>query len=113
MIWLGQGQGGQANQWQQLIVLLLPLLIIMVVMQFFMGTSAAKEKKKRDEKIASMKKNDTVVTIGGIIGTFVSASEDRSEVTIKVDDNTRLKLQASAIRDVLPKKGESEAKDKT
>ena len=33
--------------------------------------------------IRSLKKNDAVVTIGGIIGSVVSVSEDGAEVTLK------------------------------
>jgi preprotein translocase subunit YajC len=41
----------------------------------------------------------------------VSVSEDKNEVTIRVDDNTRLKMQASAIREVVVR--ESKEKEKS
>lgn len=85
-------------------------LAIFMVVQLLFGRSDSKERARRDQMIGSLKKNDPVVTIGGILGHVVSVSEDRREVTIRVDDNTRLKMQASAIREVLVK--ENKEKDK-
>lgn len=50
--------------------------------------------------------------MGGIIGSVVSVSEDRSEVILKVDDNSRIKFRSDAIREVIrknetPKEGET------
>lgn len=87
-------------------------LVIFMVVQLLFGRSDTKEKAKRDKMIGSLKKNDPVVTIGGILGNVVSVSEDKSEVTIRVDDNSRLKVQAGAIREVLVRENK-EAKEKT
>jgi preprotein translocase subunit YajC len=92
--------------------LLLPLVAIFILYHFVIARPQRREQAKRDELIKSLKKNDPVVTIGGIIGTVVSVSEDGSEVTVRVDDNTRIKFRRDAIRDVIrkgepPKEGES------
>ncbi|WP_437225650.1 preprotein translocase subunit YajC [Planctomicrobium sp. SH661] len=79
-------------------------LVIFMVVQMIFGRSDSKEKAKREAFIGSLKKNDPVVTIGGILGSVVSVSEDKTEVTIRVDDNTRLKMQATAIRESLASK---------
>jgi preprotein translocase subunit YajC len=76
-------------------------LVIFMFVQLLFGRSDTKEKAKRDEMIGALKKNDPVVTIGGILGHVVSVSDDRQEVTIRVDDNTRIKFQASAVRQSL------------
>ena len=62
-----------------------------------------KERAKRQDMLKSLKKNEPVVTIGGIIGTVVNVTEDGEEVTVRVDDNTRLKLRRDAIREVIVK----------
>jgi preprotein translocase subunit YajC len=94
-------EGGDA--WTQFMIIMIPVLLFMIVMQMFFGRSDAREKARREALLASLKKHDPVVTIGGILGTVVSVSEDKSEVTIKVDDNTRLKMQATAVRPLPPK----------
>jgi preprotein translocase subunit YajC len=86
-------------------------VLIFMVVQLLFGRSDSKEKAKRDKMIGALKKNDPVVTIGGILGNVVSVSEDKNEVTIRVDDNTRLKMQASAIREVVVR--ESKEKEKS
>lgn len=82
-----------------MLILFGPPLLLLFVMQTIFGRSDSKDKAKRDELVSGLKKNDPVVTIGGILGSVVSVSEDKQTVTIKVEDNTRLKMQASAIRE--------------
>ncbi len=92
----------QGTIWTTLI-LFGPPVILLFIMQTMFGRNDNKDKTKQNEFIATLKKNDPVVTIGGIYGTFISVSEDKTEVTIKVDENSRLKMQASAIRQVSAK----------
>jgi len=101
----------EASPMGPFMVYLMGGLAIFMVVNLLFGRSDSKEKARRDTFIGGLKKNDTVVTIGGIIGTVASISEDKSEVTIKVDDTTRLKMQASAIRE-LPAQKAKETKPK-
>ena len=94
----------------QMLLLFGPPILLLFFMQTFFGRNDAKEKAKRDEMVKGLKKNDPVVTIGGIIGNVVSVSEDKQSVTIKVDDNTRLKMQASAIREMVSRDGKDSDK---
>ena len=50
----------------------------------------------------SLKKNDRVVTVGGIHGTIVSTSSESSIVTIRIDEqnNTKIKVNRTAISKV-------------
>jgi preprotein translocase subunit YajC len=82
---------------------LIPFVIIILMYQLIVARPQRREQAKRDELMKSLKKNDPVVTIGGIIGSVVSVSEDGSEVTVKVDDNSRIKFRRDAIRDVIRK----------
>jgi len=89
---------------------LLPMIIVIVFLyQFIIARPQRKEQAKRDELLSSLKKNDPVVTIGGIIGTVVSVTEDGSEITVKVDDNTRMRFRRDAIRDVIRKEDPEKA----
>ena len=93
-----KAEGNSINQW---LLIFGPPILLLFLLQTFFGQNDAKEKAKRNEMVAGLKKNDTVVTIGGIIGSVVSISEDKQTVTIKVDENTRLKMQAGAIRETV------------
>src|SRR5262245_60587463 len=83
----GAGNGGPPD-FKGFLILMMGGLAILMIVQFLFGRSDVKEKAKREQFIGSLKKNDPVVTIGGILGNVVSVSEDKREVTIKVDDNT-------------------------
>lgn len=58
---------------------------------------ARRQEQAQKALLASLKKNDKVQTIGGILGTVVSVSEKEDEVVIKVDDNARLRMIKSSI----------------
>jgi preprotein translocase YajC subunit len=45
-----------------------------------------------------------VVTIGGLIGSVVSLTEDRKEVTLKIADNTRVRVLRTAIQSIVSSK---------
>ncbi len=81
-----------------MLVIMLPLA---AVWYFLILAPQNKERASRKKTLDSLKKNDSVVTIGGILGTVVNLSEDGQEVTIRVDDNARLKMRRDAIREVV------------
>lgn len=95
----GNAPAAGGNPLSQLFVLLMPLLLVMFVMQFF-GNNPRKQQERQINLLKGLKKNDPVVTIGGIRGNFVSLSEDGTEVTIQVAENTRMRFEPTAIRSV-------------
>ncbi len=85
-----------------------PLILIAVVFYLLLWKPQRKEQAARDAMLTALKKNDKVVTIGGIIGSVANISGDGQEVTLKVDDNTRIKFIRSSIQRVLTSEGEAE-----
>lgn len=77
------------------------LILMLVVFYAIMLSGSRKEKKKRQEMLAAVKKNDRVMTIGGIIGSVVAVND--AEVTLKVDESANVKITfiRSAIQRVL------------
>lgn len=83
---------------------LLPLFAVFGLFIYFMLIRPqSKERKKFEALLASIKKNDRVVTKGGIIGTVASVRDD--EMTLKVDEssNTKITFRRDAIAHVLSK----------
>lgn len=75
---------------------------------YFLVLAPEKRRKAEEEKKRSaVKKNDRVITVGGIHGTVASAAPDDEVVTIKVDGNTRLKVSRSAIAQVVTESDEN------
>lgn len=73
------------------------LLVLMLVMLFILFRGPRKKQQEHKKMVQSLKKNDKVRTIGGIIGTVVDIKDD--EITLKVDEsnNTKIKVAPSAI----------------
>jgi preprotein translocase subunit YajC len=80
--------------------MILPLVATMALMYFLLMRPEQKKRKEMAELLANLKKNDKVVTIGGILGTVVAASPDAKFVTIRVDEGTKLRILRSAISQV-------------
>jgi preprotein translocase subunit YajC len=80
-------------QWLNLLFIVAMFLLIYLVL--FRGPQ--KKQQQQKHMIKSLKKNDKVRTIGGIIGTIVDIQDD--EVTLKVDEsnNTKIKIAPGAI----------------
>jgi len=91
---------------------MLPLLGIAVVFYFLIMRPQRREQANKEAMLAALKKNDKVVTIGGMIGTVANISPDGQEVTLKVDDNTRIKMTRSSIQRVSGGEAEGSAEPK-
>ena len=78
---------------------------IIVIMYFIMFREPKKRQRQQQQMIQTLKKNDKVRTIGGILGTVVDVKDD--EVTLKIDEsnNTKIKVVASAIGKNLSNEG--------
>jgi preprotein translocase subunit YajC len=101
------GQPGQPHQdLGQLLTGIFPMLVILFVfMYLFAIRPQRKQEQEKKTMLDSVKKNDRVVTIGGIHGS-VSAVKAET-VLLTVADNVQLKFNKSAIQKIL-RKGESE-----
>ncbi|MGR3293442.1 MAG: preprotein translocase subunit YajC [Candidatus Scalindua sp.] len=87
----------------------LPLMVIMFAVMYFLIIRPQKQKeKKRKAMISNVRKQDKVVTAGGVHGVVVSVKEN--EVIVRVDDakDVKIKVDKSALTSVSPPKGEKE-----
>jgi preprotein translocase subunit YajC len=99
---------GEPKQSSPDLLMFAPLILIAVVFYLLLWKPQRKEQAVREAMLSALKKNDRVATIGGIIGTVANISTDGQEVTLKVDDNTRIKFVRSSIQRVLGAEGEAE-----
>ena len=75
----------------------LSFILIMVILYFFMLRPQAKKQKEKETMINNLNKGDKVVTMGGIIGTVNGFKEKGRLITLKVDNNTIITLNKSAV----------------
>jgi len=96
-----------------ILTFLWPFLVIGLLFYFLM---IRPEKRKRADVANmqdSLKKNDRIVTVGGILGVVVNTQAGTNEVTIRVDDNnnTRLRVVRSSISRVITDEKSDQKKD--
>ncbi len=92
----------------------LPMFVMFgLIFYFLMIRPQGKEKKRRQGMLDALKKNDRVVTIGGIVGIVTTVRDD--EVTLKVDEssNTKITFSRSAIQRVMNASTELAGDEKT
>ena len=83
---------------------MLPAFVAIGFLFYFMILLPERRKQKSHRmQLEGLKKNDRVVTIGGIYGTVMNVQRDTDEVTIKVDEasNTKLRMTLSSIARVV------------
>jgi preprotein translocase subunit YajC len=89
-----------------------PLFLIMAIMYFLLIRPQQQQAKKLREKINAVRRGDTVVTAGGILGRVVKApAADDAEVTVEIADGVQVKILKSTLSDVRAK-GEPVEADK-
>ncbi len=81
--------------------LFIGLILMLVVFDAVVLSGNRKQKRKQQEMLNNVKRNDRVMTIGGIIATVVGV--DGNEITLKVDESANVKIRVirGAIQKVL------------
>jgi preprotein translocase subunit YajC len=77
-----------------------PLVLItgvVMMIYFVLILPGRRRDQERKTLLSGLSKNDKVLTTGGIYGTVVAVSDKEDEVTVKVDDNVRLKMVKDSI----------------
>ena len=84
--------------------LLVPTMLIIGIMYFLMIRPQQKRLKEHRDMVASIRRGDTIVTSGGIIGQ-VAKVEDQ-ELQVEIADGVKIRLLRSTISEV---RGKGEA----
>jgi len=83
---------------------LLPVILIFIIFYFLLIRPQKKMQDQHKKMISSLKKNDEVITSGGIYGTITNVKDDT--VTLKVDDDVKIEVQKNSISIMKRKAGE-------
>ncbi len=93
-----QGAGGGSD----LFVTMLPFLLIFVIMYFLIIRPQRQQAKQRDEMLKAIRRGDTVVTGGGVIGK-VTKVIDEHELEIQIAKDVKVRAQRNLVADVRSK----------
>ena len=91
-----QAAGGMPGG--DLISMILPLVMIMGVFWFLLIRPQQKRLKEHRDMVASIRRGDTVVTSGGIIGKV--AKVDENELQVEIADGVKIKVVRSTVSEV-------------
>ncbi len=80
-----------------------PIILIFVVFWFLLIRPQQQKQKQHQAMLAAVRRNDRVVTGGGIVGTVTKVSADDNELTVEIADNVRVKVLRYTISEVLSK----------
>lgn len=82
-----------------LINMLVPLLMVLPIFYFLLWRPQQQRIKQQRAMIDAVKRGDTVVTTGGLVGTVVKVRDD-GEVEVEIAKDTRVRVVKGAIADV-------------
>jgi preprotein translocase subunit YajC len=81
---------------------IIPYLLIFLIFYFLVIRPQKTKQKEQKEMINGLKKNDDVVTAGGMHGTVVLVKE--KTVVIRVDDNVKIEFDKESVSSVVKTK---------
>jgi preprotein translocase subunit YajC len=104
----GPGAGGMGG----IGTLLLPFAMIFVLFYFLILRPEKRKQAEHKTLLEAIKKNDRVVTIGGIYGVVTNVLREEDRVTLRIDEanNTKIDVTFNAIGRVLGEEPEAEKK---
>jgi preprotein translocase subunit YajC len=90
-----QSAGGGSD----FIIQLVPILLMFVIFSLFLLRPQQQRAKAHREMVANLRRGDTVVTSGGIIGKVTKVRDD-SEIEVEIAENTRVRVIRATVAEV-------------
>ena len=95
-------QTGSPFGGDNMLVSLLPFILIFVIMYFLILRPQQKRVKQHAEMVKNVRRGDTVVTSGGLIGKVTKVIDDE-QVEVELADEIRVRQMRSMLADVRAK----------
>jgi preprotein translocase subunit YajC len=92
------GNGGGND----MIVSLLPFVLIFVIMYFLILRPQQKRVKQHQDLVKNLRRGDTVITSGGLIGKVTKVIDD-DQVEVEIADGVRVRQMRGMVTDVRAK----------
>ena len=98
-----QSAGGGAD----IVMSILPFILIFVIMWFLIIRPQRTQMKAREAMLSNIRRNDTIVTGGGVVGKVTKVIDD-TELEVEIAKETKVRVMRSMVADVRTK-GEAPA----
>jgi preprotein translocase subunit YajC len=87
----------------EMILQFVPFILIFVIMWFLIIRPQQRRVKAHQEMIKNVRRGDTIVTSGGIIGKVTKVTEDAADIEVEIADGVRVKVARSMVAEVRTK----------
>ena len=94
-----QAAGGDTNS---MLVSLLPFILIFVIMYFLILRPQQKRVKQHQEMVKNVRRGDTVVTSGGLVGKVTKVVDDDT-LEVEIADGVKIRQVRQMVSDVRAK----------
>src|SRR5215212_10029013 len=93
------GGGGQSD----MLMSLLPFILIFVIMYFLIIRPQQRRVKEHQDMVKNVRRGDTVVTTGGILGKVTKVTDDSTDIEIEIAEGVRVKVARAMVSEVRAK----------
>ncbi|MGD0190134.1 MAG: preprotein translocase subunit YajC [Rhizomicrobium sp.] len=91
------------------LIQLVPWIAIFAIFYFLMIRPQQQRAKQHQEMINNVRRGDTVVTSGGIVGRVAKVKDD-AEIMVEIADNVQVRVLKSTLSDVRTKAQTADSK---
>ena len=95
-----QSGAASADGFSAIFVQFAPLLLIFVIFYFLLIRPQSRRVKEHRDMIAAVKRNDTAVTSGGLIGKVTKV--DEAEIELEIASGVRVRVVKGMLSEVRP-----------
>ncbi|MGE0626333.1 MAG: preprotein translocase subunit YajC [Hyphomicrobiaceae bacterium] len=93
-----QGAGGSSD----FLIQLMPILLMFVIFYFLLLRPQQQKMKAHREMLANLRRGDTIVTTGGIVGKIIKEI-DQTELEVEIAQGTRVRIVRDMVSGVRSK----------
>jgi preprotein translocase subunit YajC len=93
-----QGAGGGSD----FLIQLMPILLMFVIFYLLLLRPQQQRVKAHREMVSNLRRGDTVVTAGGIIGKVTRVKDD-GEIEVEIAETTRVRIMKGTVAEVRAK----------
>jgi preprotein translocase subunit YajC len=98
-----QGIAGASGGAADMLIQVAPFALIIIIMYFLIMRPQQKRQRQHAELIKNVRRGDTVVMTGGLIGKVTKVFDDVGEIEMEIAPNVKIRVVRSMIADVRAK----------
>ena len=91
----------QAGGFNEFMISIFPFIALFAIMYFLVLRPQQRRVKEHREMVANVRRGDTVVTSGGLIGKVTKV--DETEITVEIAENVRVRVVKGTLSEVRSK----------